>query len=376
VIVLLVAAALVVVVVLAGLALSFGSRSNASGVVLLVGGGGLLVLAGGAAVLVGFGGGDDDPAPARAGGGPAAAEVTTSTTSTTTTTGPPPVPPERADLAVRAVGVQVGVADEFTPPSSVLDRLPARTVLRVSASGFEPWSAGVIEQCTTRGCGNAFPVSFDGNGNEQLQFLAEDDFAVSATPASCGPGDPPCMVRVSSSGAAAYIPTVFGGAAPAPRTVAIDTPVDDVADGDTVVVTAGGFTPGEHVQAMLCAAPATFGAARCGAPGPVAPFSIGADGTGRASLVVSRGRVGTDGVACGRDARCGVTVASAGVVVPGPVVPITFAAGPSASYDATRVLVGLLVAAILFALASYLVRTTDWRKPTEADTPALDEAIL
>jgi len=70
--------------------------------------------------------------------------------------------------------------------------------------------------------------------------------------------------------------------------------------------------------------------------------------------------------------------AATGVLTVGAwtVVRSTFAAGPSASYDATRVLVGLLVAAILFALASYLVRTTDWRKPTEADTPALDEAIL
>jgi len=36
----------------------------------------------------------------------------------------------------------------------------------------------------------------------------------------------------------------------------------------------------------------------------------------------------------------------------------------------------LLLAALLLALAALLVRTTDWRKPTEADAPELDAAAL
>jgi hypothetical protein len=357
---------------------SHGStRVPGAGAIAAVGGG-LLLFLGGATVVLGVGlrGGGDEPAT----GGPSRSAPATSTIVTTTTAAPakPPttVAPAPVDLAVRDVALHLSAADEFTPPSSIVDRLPDRTVLRVSATGFEPWSTGVIEQCTTTGCGNAFPVSFDGNGNERLQYLAADDFAVAGALASCGPDDPPCVVRVSSADAAVYVSTVFGGAAPAPRMVAIDTPAGGVADGDTVTVTASGFPAGERVQAMLCAAPATFGTARCGAPGPVAAFAIGDDGRGSTSLVVRRGRVGTDGAACGRDAPCGVAVTSAATSVPGPVVPITFAAGPSAAYDAGRVLVGLLIAALLLGLATYLVRTTDWRKPTEADTPALDRAVL
>jgi hypothetical protein len=61
--------------------------------------------------------------------------------------------------------------------------------------------------------------------------------------------------------------------------------------------------------------------------------------------------------------------------VPGAVFAITFAAGPGARYDTARLLMGLAIAAALLGLAFFLVRTTDWRKPTEADTPDLDAAI-
>jgi hypothetical protein len=62
--------------------------------------------------------------------------------------------------------------------------------------------------------------------------------------------------------------------------------------------------------------------------------------------------------------------------VPAPVVPVTFAAGPSARYESARVLLGLALGCVLLAVALVLVRTTDWRKPTEADTPELDRAVL
>jgi hypothetical protein len=55
---------------------------------------------------------------------------------------------------------------------------------------------------------------------------------------------------------------------------------------------------------------------------------------------------------------------------------VTFAAGPSATYDSARLLSGLLIAGLLLLLACVLVRATDWRKPTEADTPELDRAVL
>jgi hypothetical protein len=388
VIVLAAAAVLIVVVVLIGLGLGLTSSRPGDGVSLLaIGGGGLLVLVVGAVLVAGVGlrgGGDaeDDAAPAVDTTTTAPTRSTTTPSTVAPTTTRPTVATTTPDqsgggLESREVAVHASPGDDFGAAPSVVERLSSPAVLRVTATGFEAGATGLIEQCTARGCGNPFPVTFGDAGAARLQYLVDAEVATGpGEAASCRSDDPPCVVRVSSSGAAAYVTTVFGGARSAPRTVAIDTPVGGVADGDAVAVTASGFTPGERVQATLCAAPATFGTARCGAPGPVAPFSIDGNGNGRTSLVVRRGRVGTDGVACGREAPCGVVVTAAGSVVPGPVVPITFAAGPTATYDSTRVLVGLLVAAFLLALATFLVRTTDWRKPTEADTPALDQAIL
>jgi hypothetical protein len=108
----------------------------------------------------------------------------------------------------------------------------------------------------------------------------------------------------------------------------------------------------------------------------VASFTIGADGTGRTLLVIRGGRVGSEGAECGRDTPCGIVVQEDASEVPAPVVPVTFAAGPSARYESTRVLLGLALGCGLFAVALFLVRRTDWRKPTEADTPELDGAVL
>ncbi len=377
------AAMLIVVVVLVGLALGLTSSRPSDGTALVaIGGGGLFVLVAGAVLVagVGLGGGDEEDAETAAAGTTTTATATRSTTRSTTvrsTVGTTTTVRPRGALEAREVAVHRNEGNEFLAPLSAIDRLSSPAVLRVTVTGFEARATGLIEQCTTQGCGNPFPVTFGDEGAARLQYLVDAEVAIGpGEAASCRPGDPPCVVRVRTAAAAVYFTTVFGGAAPAPRTVVIDTPADGVADGDAVPVTASGFTPGERVQAMLCAAPATFGTAQCGAPGAVTPFSIDDDGTGRVSLLVGRGRVGADGVACGRDTPCGVVVASAGSFVPGPVVPITFAAGPTATYDATRVLVGLLVAAFLLALATYFVRTTDWRKPTEADTPELDRAIL
>jgi hypothetical protein len=41
-----------------------------------------------------------------------------------------------------------------------------------------------------------------------------------------------------------------------------------------------------------------------------------------------------------------------------------------------RLVAGLLVAAVLLGAAAFFARTTDWRKPTEAETPELDRAVL
>jgi hypothetical protein len=41
-------------------------------------------------------------------------------------------------------------------------------------------------------------------------------------------------------------------------------------------------------------------------------------------------------------------------------------------YDPLRLAAGLGLAVLLLVVALWLVRTTDWRPPSEADTPELD----
>jgi hypothetical protein len=371
--------AVLIVVVLAGLALGLTqSRPSGGAALLAIGAGGLLVLTGGVALLAGVGlaggglaGGDEEDATPASAGTETSIATTRSTVAATTTA------PRPSDLGAREVALHADPRDAFAGVSSVVDRLPSRTVLLVSLTGFEPGAAGVIEQCSAMGCSNSFPVTFGDEGAARLQYLIGDEVWVGpGVTASCRADDPPCVVRVSSRGAAASVITVFGGAAPPPRSVSVDQPASGIVDGATVTVTATGYMPGERVQAMLCAAPASYGTRRCGRPSAVAPFTIDADGNGRASIEIRRGRVGTEGVACGRETPCGIVVSSVRSFVPNAVVPITFAAGPSATYDTARVVAGLLLAAMLLAIAGFLVRTTDWRKPTEADTPALDRAVV
>jgi hypothetical protein len=259
----------------------------------------------------------------------------------------------------------------IAPP--VADRLPSRSVLRVTATGFGEWARGAIEQCTPSGCTNSFPVVFDDNGYARFQYLVNDTVAGDS---NCRAGDPPCVVHLHAGENSAYLTTVFHDAAPEPRRVVVDPSKGGLVDGEPVRVSVSGFIPGERVEATMCVAPDTHGRKRCGPPGTTAPFTIDADGTGRTAMVIHAGKVGTDGVACGRGTKCAVVVSSRNSSVPAPAFPISFAAGPSAQYDAARLLIGLAIAALLLGLASFLVRTTDWRKPTEADTPELDHAFF
>src|SRR4029079_620190 len=123
---------------------------------------------------------------------------------------------------------------------------------------------------------------------------------------------------------------------PAPRRVLVDTGKRGLVEDEPIRISVAGFVPGERVQAMLCAAPYTHGTERCGAPGPVAPFTIDTDGTGGVAMTVKGGRVGSEGSACGRSAPCAIVVSYARSSVPGTVFPIAFAAGPSARYEASR----------------------------------------
>jgi hypothetical protein len=43
------------------------------------------------------------------------------------------------------------------------------------------------------------------------------------------------------------------------------------------------------------------------------------------------------------------------------------------AYDASRVVIGLAIAALLLGVAAWIVRATDWRPPSEAGTPELED---
>jgi hypothetical protein len=351
---------------------SRSERSSAGGgswfVAVVVGGIVALVVAG--ALLVGVRGpadGDDDavttPTPAS--------HATTTSTST----------PRDGALDQGAVGPAVTLAahngDGFAPAPTVVDELPPSAVIRVTANGFDPYAKGVVEQCAGTSCTNAFPVTFDEFGVAQFQYLLHRAVGMTETgPSTCRADEPPCIVRVRTDTSVAYLATFTSDPAPRPREVFTEPDLRDVEDGERISISVRNFLPGESLRAVICAAPHTVGVERCGAPGPVASFVVDSKGEGSATIVVKRGAVGTESLHCGRERDCGVVVQSVGSVVPASAARIDFSLGPSASYDATRVVVGFLLALSLLGVAVYLIRMTDWRKPTEADTPELDAAVL
>jgi hypothetical protein len=302
---------------------------------------------------------------------------TTTTEGTRRTSGSTVVAPVvRGSLEGPAIVVSAAVP--YGTPAPVVDRLSSRSVIDITASGFAPSATGIVQQCGTGGCANAFPVIFDAKGEARFQYLVREDFARAWNSLStCRAEATPCVVKVTASEQTAHFTTVFRDAAPPARRVTLTPGSGGLVDGAPVRITATGFAPGEWVQAMLCAAPDTFGSTRCGAPGPVAQFTIRSDGTGVTTLVLREGRVGSGGARCGRGAQpCAVVVVDVRGTVPGAIRAFSFATGPGANYDGDRLAIGLVVALVLLALAAFLVRTTDWRKPSEADTPELDRVTL
>lgn len=285
-------------------------------------------------------------------------------------------PVVRGSLEGPTVVVTASAPYGTSPP--VVDRLASRSVLDVTATGFAPSATGTVQQCGTGACANPFPVTFDANGEARFQYLVRADFARAWNSSStCRANATPCVVKVTASEQTAHFTTVFRDAAPPARRVTLTAGAGGLVDGAPARIAVTGFAAGEEVTAMLCAAPDTFGSTRCGAPGPVARFTIRSDGTGATTLVLREGRVGSGGARCGRGAQpCAVVVVDARGSVPGAIAAFSFATGPGANYDRDRLAIGLVVALALLALAAFLVRTTDWRKPSEADTPELDRATL
>jgi hypothetical protein len=264
------------------------------------------------------------------------------------------------------------VAISSGAPAAVVDRLPDRAVLLVTAKGFKP-GTGHVAQCRLDperplACVNRFPVEFDGDGTARFQYLVSDRVGPAGR---CGAGQAPCLVVVFGSHgerrASAF--TVFHEAAPSPGLVAVE-PRAGLSDGDVVTVRASGFPPATRLLAAQCPPGTGVDPGRCRR---AASTTTGPDGDAVLRLTMRTGEV--DGVACGPRRPCSVRVVAEAPVVP-VTVPVTFTTGPSARYKGGRVAAGLALAALLLVLAWRLVRTTDWREPAAASTPEMDQAIL
>jgi hypothetical protein len=92
---------------------------------------------------------------------------------------------------------------------------------------------------------------------------------------------------------------------------------------------------------------------------------------GRTTLAAAAAR----GLCDARQPCAVVVVVGDGYLAAAPV-PVAFSRGPGVAYRAGRVGRGLLVAVVLILIALIVAAKTDWTKPGEAATPALDAADL
>ncbi|MGH9151472.1 MAG: hypothetical protein ACRD03_03490, partial [Acidimicrobiales bacterium] len=309
------------------------------------------------------------------------APITAAPVTTAAPQGPssPPLPAAQPGGSQPVVGPEVRLSAngswELADPGRVVDGLAPATVLRLTAVGFRPDTSGDVSQCTGAGrrggCRGRFPVRFDGAGTARFQYLVSS----AGLPDGCDPGRECLLVVRGDGSSSALVPLVFGARVPPAGSVTI-SPGGKLDSGQAVRVSVAGMRPGERLRAVQCARPALPVAERCGPPGPAAPLVVGDDGQGSATLAVVGGDVAAGRYSCRRGADCAVAVVGDRGLVRAPVVPIAFSTGPGARYDGGRLAAGLLAAAALLGLATWLVRTTDWSAPTEASTPAMDAAEL
>lgn len=355
-------AAVVVVVVLGGaLLLVTGAGAvlrdrvlGASLTVLGVAVGGLVLVV--LAVLVGVGarGGGDDGRPEGAsptstiGSRPA---PTATSRAPATDRGSAPAAPARAD-GDEPLRLVAGAPSDPPTPVPVLDRLTDGEVQHIRAEGLRPGTRGQVRQChaTADGfaaCTNAFPVRAGPSGTAVFQYQLRSPNG------ECGARET-CVVVVADGTHTAFAYTVFGEKAPRPARLAVE-PAAPYRVGQRVHVTVDGLPP--HGTAGLA-----FCTPRCGAA-----VRVVADAAGHTrGTVMLRSRCEGHG--------CAVALVGAGAR--DTTVAVRFVPAPTPTYEARRILTGLLGAAVLLLLAWFVARRTDWRPPSEAATPQLDTAEL
>ncbi len=254
------------------------------------------------------------------------------------------------DDAVAIELVAVSPDEQVAGLSPMLDRLDDGDVLDVSVIDGAESAEGTVRQCdlTFRGfraCTNHYPVRFDDSGRTRFQYQLDD-------PGDCGPDGSCALVVDDGAGTRqASAVLIFGAPAPPPPTIEI-SPTELVEEGDRLRVDVAGLPPNAVVRVGYCE------------PECSAAKQIIADGSGRAGGTL------VAGAPCD---ECGVAV------IAGPhetLTPLSFAPPQVPGYDARRLAIGLVVAAVLLVAAWRIVIAVDWRPPSEADTPDLDMVEL
>ena len=344
-----------------------GALAALSAPVVLVGGVVLiLVLFGGVA---GLRGGDEPDTESSRPSGPSAPPTTQAVTATTLPTARlQNVATDYPVIFLRAIEESDGF-----PLYLPVGGLPADGIVRVQVSGFGWVERGLVEQCVTElghhtACGPSLTVQFDEDGRADFLFVVRGDLA----PGGCRAGQPTCLLRVRTDDRFAATQTVLvDPVVPGQVTV---SPARGLDEGQTVEVAVTGFPAGHRATAVLCAPVVVYDVQRCSPA--LSTFAVDASGSGRTTVTVSPGRVGTDRVLCGPRNDCGVVVlADPGYAAAGPGI-VSFSAGLGVAYSAGRVLTGIAIGLVLVGLAVALALRTDWTKPTEAATPEMDRADL
>jgi hypothetical protein len=226
--------------------------------------------------------------------------------------------------------------------------------LRVRVRDLQPGARGSAQQCIrvaggVDDCRNAFPVQVGDDGTAYFQYEVLRGSASCDSSASC------VLTVTDGDNGAALAYTVFDERAPAPATVRV-RPRGPYRVGTTLHVEVAPVAPGTDLSIAFCNP-------TCRSEG----IATGnRDGVAAADVVL-RSR-------CERGERCSIIVA--GLATRDAATSVRFVAGPTASYDAARVLLGLAGAVVFLLVARLLVRRTDWRAPSEAATPALDQIEL
>jgi hypothetical protein len=248
----------------------------------------------------------------------------------------------------REVRLQAAPAGEVTVDAPVIDRLDDGELLVVRVTDGVDGASGQVRQCrlTVHGfaaCANVFPVQFDDEGAATFQYQVFDREGCDGSGAACV-----VVVADGDNTRLAHAVTIFGASAPPAPEVTL-TPPGPYSPGARVRVEVSSLPPGAVTRVALCAEDCR------GETSVVA----GDDGTATATIGV--------GERCG---DCGVVVVSGAT---SQRVDVQFTALPSPGYDAARVVVGLALAALFLVVAWRIVRGVDWRPPSEADAPELDD---